>query len=273
MKLAKNDIKLFQKLIWDFYQRYGRVFVWRNVDDSYKVLISEIMLQQTQTYRVEQKYEQFITELPNFEVLAQVPLRTVLGLWQGLGYNRRALYLQKIAQKVVSEYNGKLPVDFTILKTFPGVGKATAASICTFTSNIPTLFIETNIRAVFIYSFFSQQSVVQDKDIMSLIEQTLDVLNPREWYYALMDYGVTLKKNYPLLGRKSAHYIKQSKFEGSDRQIRGMIIRILTEHRQITQDSLISLLQNNQERVNNILQQLCCEGLILQNKNKKFCIK
>ena len=104
MKLTKDNIKLFQKLVWNFYKKYGRAFVWRDVDDSYKVLVSEIMLQQTQTYRVEQKYEQFIVELPNFEVLAQVPLRTVSGLWQGLGYNRRALYLQRIAQKGMGEY-------------------------------------------------------------------------------------------------------------------------------------------------------------------------
>ncbi len=274
MKLSKNSIKLFQKLIWNFYQRYGRVFIWRDVDDSYKVLIAEIMLQQTQTYRVEQKYAQFIAELPSFEVLAQVPLRTVLGLWQGLGYNRRALYLQQIAQKVMSEHDGQLPVDLTTLETFPGVGKATAASICAFAFSIPVVFIETNIRAVFIHSFFSQQGAVKDKDIMPLIEQTLDVSNPRTWYYALMDYGVTLKKDYPHLGRKSAHYTKQSKFEGSDRQIRGIIIKILTEREKITQDSLISLLKDNQKkRVNNILQQLCYEGLILQNKDKQFCIK
>jgi len=273
MKLAKNNIKLFQEFIWDFYQGHGRVFVWRNVDDPYKILISEIMLQQTQTYRVEQKYEQFIAELSSFEVLAQVPLRIVLGLWQGLGYNRRALYLQQIAQKVMSEYNGQFPVDLTILKTFPGIGRATAGSICAFAFNIPTVFIETNIRVVFIHSFFSKQSAVKDKDIMPLIEQTLDVSNPREWYYALMDYGVTLKKDYPYLGRKSIHYTKQSKFEGSNRQIRGMIIRILTEREQITQGGIISLLENNPERVNNILKQLCYEGLILQNKNKQFCIK
>jgi len=273
MKLTNNNVKLFQKLIWDFYQEYGRVFIWRNVDDPYKVLISEIMLQQTQTYRVDQKYRQFIIELPSFEVLAQVPLRTVFGLWQGLGYNRRALYLQQIAQKIVNEFNGQLPANITTLETFPGIGKATAASICAFSFNIPTIFIETNIRAVFIHSFFSEQSAVRDKDIMPLIEQTVDVPNPREWYYALMDYGVTLKKASPHLGRKSAHYVKQSKFEGSDRQIRGMIIKILTECGQIRQDKLISLLKNDQERVNNILQQLCCEELILQDKNKQLCIK
>jgi len=173
----------------------------------------------------------------------------------------------------MSDYNGQLPVDITILKTFPGIGKATAASICAFAFNIPTVFIETNIRVVFIHSFFSQQGVVRDKDIMPLIEQTLDMSSPREWYYALMDYGVALKKDYPYLGRKSIHYTKQSKFEGSNRQIRGIIIRILTEREQITQDSLISLLKSNAERVNNVLQQLRYEGLILQNKNKEFCIK
>ncbi len=273
MQLTKKNIKLFQERIWDFYQRYERLFVWRNIDDPYKVLISEIMLQKTQTYRVEQKYEQFITTLPNFDVLAHVPLRTVLSLWQGLGYNRRALYLQKIAQKVMREHDGQLPTNPVVLETFPGIGKATAASICAFAFNIATIFIETNIRVVFIHSFFSRQATVTDKNIMPLIKQTLDVSNPREWYYALMDYGVTLKKRYPHLTKKSAHYSKQSKFEGSDRQIRGMILKILTEYGQTAQSTLVVLLKNQPERVNTILQQLCCEGLIEQDENKQFCIK
>ncbi|HEB41995.1 MAG TPA: A/G-specific adenine glycosylase, partial [Candidatus Dependentiae bacterium] len=140
------------------------------------------MLQQTQTHRVEQKYEQFITALPNFDALAHVPLRRVLSLWQGLGYNRRALYLQQIAQKVLGKYDGQLPANPVILETFPGIGKATAASIGAFAFNIATIFIETNIRVVFIHSFFSRQAIVTDKNIMPLIKQTLDVSNPREWY-------------------------------------------------------------------------------------------
>jgi len=270
MRLTKNKVNLFQQSIWGFYQKHGRLFAWRNIADPYKVLVSEIMLQQTQTYRVEQKYKRFIAELKTFDALAQAPLRTVLHLWQGLGYNRRALYLQQIAQKVIAEYAGKLPANPAILETFPGIGKATAASICAFAFNEATIFIETNIRTVFIHSFFSQQEKVKDKGIMPLIEQTLDKKNPREWYYALMDYGVTLKKHYPQLSKKSAHYAKQSKFEGSDRQIRGRIIKILTENGKIDQSVLIAQLKDDSKRVNPILQQLCEEELIAQKGNQFF---
>ncbi|MGB8366791.1 MAG: hypothetical protein WCD44_00375, partial [Candidatus Babeliales bacterium] len=256
MELARNKIRLFQEFIWNFYHTNGRIFAWRNIRDPYKIVVSEIMLQQTQTYRVEQKYEQFIIELATFDNLASASLRTIFSLWQGLGYNRRALYLQKIAQKVTEEFGGQLPDSPAILETFPGIGKATAASICAFAFNSPTIFIETNIRAVFIHSFFPQQTSVTDKNIMPLIEQTLDESNPREWYYALMDYGVAIKKRYPQLTKKSAHYNKQSKFEGSDRQIRGMIIKILTGHQKVTKKQLIALLKNNPKRINIILAQL-----------------
>jgi A/G-specific adenine glycosylase len=272
MELAQNKIRLFQEFIWNFYHTNGRIFAWRNIRDPYKIVVSEIMLQQTQTYRVEQKYEQFITELTTFDNLASASLRMVFSLWQGLGYNRRALYLQKIAQKVTEEFGGQLPDSPAILETFPGIGKATAASICAFAFNSPTIFIETNIRAVFIHSFFPQQTSVTDKNIMPLIEQTLDGSNPREWYYALMDYGVTIKKRYPQLAKKSAHYNKQSKFEGSDRQIRGMIIKILTEQKELTQNVLIDLIKVRQERVPKILGQLVEEGLI-KTDDKKFYIK
>lgn len=273
MKLSKNKINLFQNFIWDFYQKSGRFFVWRNVADPYKIVVSEIMLQQTQTYRVEQKYEQFVAELSTFEHLADAPLRTVLSLWQGLGYNRRALYLQQIAKKVINEYDGQLPNNPTILETFPGIGKATAASICAFAFNRPTVFIETNIRTVFIHSFLSQQVSIADKSIMPLIEQTLDKLKPREWYYALMDYGVLLKKSYPHIAKKSAHYSKQSKFEGSNRQIRGLIIKILTEKGNASWGTLASIIKSKQDRIENILQQLCDEGLIKKNSSEEFCIK
>lgn len=273
MRLAKNKIKSFQNFVWDFYKNHGRLFSWRNVDSAYKVLISEIMLQQTQTHRVEKKYDTFIMVLPNFKALASVPLKKILHLWQGLGYNRRALYLQQIAKKVIGECNGEFPMDVTILATFPGIGKATAASICAFAYNMPTIFIETNIRTVFIYSFFPQQEGIKDNDILVLVEQTLDRSNPREWYYALMDYGVTLKKMHPNLSKKSAHYTKQSKFEGSDRQIRGNILKILIEHGKISKNRLTILLNNDVARIEHILQKLCNEGLVLQDTNQQFLIK
>ncbi|MFI5333373.1 MAG: A/G-specific adenine glycosylase [Candidatus Babeliales bacterium] len=262
MNPTQHDIASFQSFIWDFYAREGRTFPWRNVDDPYRVVVSEIMLQQTQTYRVEPKYERFILAFPSFELLAQATLRDVLTLWQGLGYNRRGMYLHQCTQKVMAEYNGQLPADPVVLETFPGIGKNTAGSVCAFAFNKPVVFIETNIRSVFIHSFFKDQTDVTDKQLYPLIEQTIDHTNPREWYYALMDYGVFLKKKLSNPSRRSAHHATQSRFEGSDRQIRGMVLRYLTNVPQAPLDTVIASTKKDPERVKRIIDQLCAEKLI-----------
>ena len=240
--LSFQGVQAFQDLIYSYYNTYGRMFAWRTTHDPYYIMVSEVMLQQTQTYRVEKKYEQFIKELSTFTALAGASNAQVLTLWQGLGYNRRALNLQKAAQKIVTDYAGKLPQEPSLLKELPGIGAATASSICAFAFNVPTVFIETNIRTVFIQLFFPHETAVHDRVLFPLIEQTLDSTQPRQWYYALMDYGVMLKKLYKNPSRKSVHHTVQSKFKGSIRQIRGAVIRILTQSEQLTELELITLL-------------------------------
>jgi A/G-specific adenine glycosylase len=200
------------------------------------------MLQQTQTDRVVEKYQLFIKTFPNFRSLAKSPLSKVLQVWQGMGYNRRAISLHKIAQIVVDKYQGKLPESVEELIELPGIGHYTASAIGAFAFNQPTAFIETNIRRVYIHFFFQKKRKVDDKDILPLVEQTVDKKNPREWYYALMDYGVMLGKQVPNPNRKSAHYAKQSKFEGSNRQIRGLILKILLKQPNLTESMLIKKL-------------------------------
>jgi len=270
--MQNNTITSFQQFIWDFYRTQGRFFAWRNCDNPFHVVVSEIMLQQTQTYRVEPKYEQFIELFPDFQTLADAPLRSVLAAWQGLGYNRRGKYLQQIAQKVVSGFNGNLPNDPAVLETFPGIGKGTAGSISAFAFNRPVVFIETNIRAVFIHSFFQDQDKVHDKELLPLIADALDNDNPREWYYALMDYGVHLKKSHINPSRKSKHHVKQSKFEGSDRQIRGMIIKLLTEYPSLEPEQLLRQIAKEEQRVSRILDELHQEQLIGHKDNCYFIV-
>jgi A/G-specific adenine glycosylase len=253
----------FKNLIWSYYAAHGRLFDWRNVADPYRVFISEVMLQQTQTYRVAHKYVQFISAFNSFDALASASLKDVLYHWQGLGYNRRGMYLHKAAQIVVQDYAGKLPSDPALLVMLPGIGKATAASIAAFAFNVPTIFIETNIRTVFIHCFFADKQDIDDKDILPLVQATLDTENPREWYYALMDYGVMLKKTLPNPSRKSKHHQKQSKFEGSDRQVRGKIIKLLTQVSEpLSLEGLIKAVDDNAQRTQRILQQLSDEKFI-----------
>lgn len=224
------------------------------------------MLQQTQTDRVKPKFEQFITTFPNFQTLANAPFDAVLRAWKGLGYNRRAMALQKIAQLVINDYQGVLPHNPETLETFPGIGKATACSVTTFAYNTPTMFIETNIRTVFIHFFFKDQNAVHDKDIAPLVAQSVDPINPREWYYALMDYGVMLKKTVGNLSQKSSHHHKQSRFIGSDRQVRGMILQTLLDHHILHEDDLAPLISKEPKRVAKILAELIEEKFIDSNQ-------
>jgi A/G-specific adenine glycosylase len=220
----------FINLIATYYASNKRHFAWRDVENPYYVFISEVMLQQTQTQRVIEKFAHFIEVFPTIHELANAPLSAVLLVWQGLGYNRRGKFLHQAAGIIVNQYNGIVPEDPSQLVKLPGIGAATAASIAAFAYNKPTIFIETNIRAVYLHSFFPKQEKVSDAELMPFIEQSLDHSNPRQWYYALMDYGVMLKKMHKNPSRKSKHHTKQSPFEGSIRQIRGSVLRLILQH-------------------------------------------
>lgn len=266
-----NTIESFKQFIWDFYHHNKREFAWRSTHNPYHIVVSEIMLQQTQTYRVETKYEEFIAEFDSFHTLAQASLRDVLTAWQGLGYYRRARFLHQLAIIVVNEYAGILPTDPTILETFPGIGKATAGSICAFAFNQPTVFIETNIRSVFIHSFFKDKNDITDKELFPLIAATVDTHNPREWYYALMDYGVWLKSKTLNPSKKSKHYTTQSKFEGSDRQLRAKILKYIAQQEYVTHNELVSFAQSDL-RTDKIINDLVNECFIQKNSNNIYCI-
>jgi A/G-specific adenine glycosylase len=265
MQINTVDIQQFQSLILTYYRQHGRMFAWRQTTDPYRIMISEIMLQQTQTARVAVKYEEFLAAFPTIERLANVSLKEVLQRWQGLGYNRRGKFLHECAQRIVTEFGGIVPDDPAILRTLPGIGPNTAGSICAFAFNKPVVFIETNIRSVFLHHFFKQRADVSDKELMPLITQALDHDSPRHWYYALMDYGVMLKKNTVNPSRRSRHHTQQSKFEGSERQIRGMIIRELTVHA-LSFDQLATHIDRESARIQQNLAALCAEGLVVRKQ-------
>lgn len=249
----------FIQLVWEYYSNHKRPMMWRDNPHPYWVVVSEIMLQQTQVHRVMIKFSQFIETFPDFASLSQASLAEVLTIWQGLGYNRRGKYLWQIAQLIESEYQGILPRDPEVLATFPGIGKATAGSIIAFAYNIPTVFIETNIRRVFIHHFFQDKESISDDDILPLIKSTVSPDNPREWYYALMDYGTYLKTQIINPNRKSKHYIVQGAFEGSNRQVRAHILRLLLQ-RPYGLDELMNVIQD--ERVIMNLENLIKEEMI-----------
>ncbi len=267
------SINQFIRTIKEFYQKEGRRFSWRepeHTSDPYKVVVSEIMLQQTQTSRVVPKYLQFIHELPDFQSLAQVSTETLLSLWRGMGYNRRAFALKNIALKVMEEYEGHLPREVSTLEQFPMVGKATARSIAAFAFNEPVVFLETNIRRVFLHFFFQNENRVDDREILPLIEETLDKDNPREWYYALTDYGVMLKSVRPDPNTRSKHYKKQAPFKGSRREVRGKILAHLAGNKELTYHTLTALYGFPEERITAAAESLEKEGLIVRENNSLY---
>lgn len=280
-KLTQRQIKQFQERVYAYYDQKGRSFPWRRTTNPYRIFISELMLQQTQTDRVVEYYKKFLNVFPTVHDLAQATLGEVLLLWQGLGYNRRAKFLHNASQTVVTEYNGRFPKTYEELQKLPGIGPYTAAAIATFAYNQPHVVIETNIRAVFLYEYFTKDTndlrrdtnfKIDDKEIIPLIEQTLDYADPRKWYNALMDYGAMLKKEHPNPTRKSKHYTKQSQFKGSNREVRGAIIRLLTEvfelsKKGVSKKTLYENLSFEPKRIEQNLAALVEEGMIQKYRN------
>lgn len=226
------------------------------------------MLQQTQVDRVIEKYKEFTRVFPTVRALAKAPLPDVLKAWQGLGYNRRALMLKKAAEDIVIKYGGKVPASVEELDALPGIGVHTAGAICAYAYNQPVVYIETNIRSVFIHHFFRDRSGVADAELLPLIEQTLDRKNPRDWYNALMDYGTFLKQEHANPARRSKHYTRQSRFQGSDRQIRGHIIRLLTQKGPLSAAAAHKEIGTEKERADKIIAGLVREGLVRRNGNR-----
>lgn len=255
---------VFRNTVWDHYHRNGRSLPWRKTRVAYRIFLSEIMLQQTQVSRVTKKYREFLKVFPSFTALANASQADVLRAWQGLGYNRRALNLHRAAAVIGERHNGRVPCDRDALLELPGIGAATAGSLQAFIHNIPSAFIETNIRSVFLHFFFPERGAVSDREILPLVEKTVDRENPREWYYALMDYGVFLKgSGNPNI--RSAHYSRQSPFKGSNREVRSAILAYVLKHGHVEKKNLYAL-RFPADRVDRNVSALEREGFIRQTE-------
>ncbi len=265
----EKSIELFSDLILSYYRQYGRDLPWRRTTDPYSILVSEIMLQQTQVERVAPKYDLFMNQFNTIDSLASAPLSAVLSAWSGLGYNRRAINLQKTAIILRDEYTSSVPADPAILETLPGIGKATASAICAYAFSMPVVYIETNIRRIFIHYFFQDRDNIHDMEILPIIRDALYLDNPREWYSALMDYGTYLKKRLTNPNKRSRHYTRQAPFAGSDREMRGCALRILLERKEIEKSDLIGALTGTQNRekgrIERVLADLEEEGFVQED--------
>lgn len=223
------DVENFQEVLWQKGRELYRDMPWRQDTRPYYVLVSELMLQQTQVDRVIPKFTAFIERFPDEAALAAASLGDVLALWSGLGYNRRAKFLHGAAQRIVHDFGGRFPETYEQLVTLPGVGPNTAGAILAYAFNQPIVFIETNVRTVYFNHFFEGDDVVSDAQLREIVGRTLDQEHPREFYQAVMDYGTWLKRQGGGRLTQSRHYKKQAPLKGSVREVRGEIVKRLTK--------------------------------------------
>ena len=247
------ELDSFRSLMRAEGRRLYRDLPWRHTRDPYQIWLSEVMLQQTQVPRVEQRMPAWLERFPSMEALAAASAADVLEAWQGMGYNRRALALHEAGRQIVDRYDGVFPDDAAGLRALPGLGPATAQGIRAFAFDLPGVYLETNVRTVFLHHFFPDVPGVPDRELIPLIEAACPAApagsadagdadddsagryavpqdaedTPRNWYYALLDYGAYLKKTVPNPSRRSAGHVRQSRFEGSRRQKRAEVVRML----------------------------------------------
>jgi len=267
----------FRALVWRHHRAHGRHDLpWRKTKDVYKILVSEVMLQQTQVNRVIPIYAEFTKRFPTARKLAAAPLSDVLKSWQGLGYNRRAKLLKEAAVKLVNTpLSGTRSNLVKRLEELPGVGPYTARAIAVFAYNEDVVFVETNIRTAVIHHFFSKKKntmiyhSVSDAQIQKVLTEISPKNRAREWYSALMDYGAHLKHSGISHNARSKTYAKQSKFTGSLREARGAILRALASKRLYQGEALLNVLGTARRvQMRTALRALSAEGLIQERHGR-----
>jgi A/G-specific adenine glycosylase len=258
----------FVQRVWEHYHAHGRDLPWRRTSDPYAILVSEVMLQQTQVTRVEPKYAVFLEAFPTVEALALAPLPELLRVWSGLGYNRRAINLKRAAEAIVAEHGGRVPDTLEGLTSLPGIGHATAAQVLAFAFDIGVPFIETNIRSVYLHEFFGDAADVPDAAILPLVEATMPAGGARQCFWALMDYGTHLKATLPNPSRRSRHHTRQGRFEGSNRQLRGRLLVALAEGDGLDAEALAEVVRFEPERVQAALEALQSEGFVVSEDGR-----
>ena len=281
MGVSPERLEEFSATVWERGRELYRDLPWRDTHDPYAILLSEVMLQQTQVSRVMGRWEQWLETFPTIADLASAPLPPVLELWQGMGYNRRALNLKRCAEEVVAMHDGVVPSDKKALLGLPGIGPSTSAGVRVFAFRQPDMYLETNVRTVFIHELFPGRESVADKELVSLVEATCPQdARVRAWYYALLDYGAYLKKTMPNPTRRSKHYTRQSKFEGSHRQKRAYLLRRVIDDALSTEDLARDLAQSERasgrqepsvEEVRAILDELEREGFVMRRGDAWLC--
>ncbi|MFN7161275.1 MAG: A/G-specific adenine glycosylase [Candidatus Gracilibacteria bacterium] len=297
----ENKIAEYQKRLLDWYKQNGRDLPWRKTNDPYKILISEVMLQQTQVDRVMPKYFEFLEKFPTIEDLASASNGDVLRIWSGLGYNSRALRLKAVAEEAVSVYAGKLPDNREKLKALKGIGDYTSGAILAFAYHKPVSFIDTNIKRLVHRVFVGlelQGWRKTDKEMVKVVDEVCDFEHAYEYHQALMDLGATIckatklhchicpmkeicdayaeiKENPLVVAEKRVSYKKQgTPFKESKRYIRGGVVEYLRINaegagfKELYDLVNENLREMNETELKTILGDLTREGMIKEEGGK-----
>jgi len=258
---------MLRRRVLSWYRRSGRDLPWRRTRNPYRVLVSEVMLQQTQVSRVLPAYRGFLRRFPTLRALSRAPLGDVLREWSGLGYNRRARDLHRIARM-----GSSLPCTVAGLDSLPGVGAYTSAAVVCFAHDEPTAFADTNIRRVLGRAILGR--LATDREAVELDARFGSKREPARWHHALMDIGATIclakrprceicpvRNICQYEGDDGPSPRRQSPFLESDRRVRGAIVRDLaTAARDVTIDALRRRI--NDARVPRLVRALAREGLV-----------
>tara|TARA_Y100000310_G_scaffold247779_1_gene253477 strand:- start:548 stop:1318 length:771 start_codon:yes stop_codon:yes gene_type:complete len=253
---------LFQFKILSWYEKNRRELPWRRTKNPYYILVSEMMLQQTQVDRVIPKYEAWLQAFPSLKTLAIASKEEVLQLWSGLGYNNRALRLQQLAQLLKDK---PFPQTEEELLALPGIGPYTARAILAFAFNKEVPVVDTNIRRVLIHELKLQENI-SEKELEEVALQQIPQGKSRLWHNALMDYG-SLEKTARKTGIKPLS--TQPTFEGSERQTRGKVVRALLQRKKLSMEELQELCDH--PNLSSILEKMEKDELIT-NKENMFMI-
>jgi A/G-specific adenine glycosylase len=267
----------FTRVLFEWHKNNYRPMPWRKTHDPYKILVSEIMLQQTQVDRVRKKYVEFLKKFPTVSVLAAASLGDVLRVWSGLGYNRRAKYLHECAKQVVALYDGKFPKTFTELTLLPGIGRSTAGALLAFSFGQDTPMIDTNIRRILVRVFF-KKIIPSDKELYVFAQLLIPKGKGRMWNYAMLDLGATQctarghSHVCPLLSLHGvvgdfAYKKPQKQFKDSRRYYRGQILKLLVREHSLSVALLPKLLGKSKLEITDLLNDLKREGMIVERKN------
>jgi A/G-specific adenine glycosylase len=260
-----KGIKIFQQKILDWYAENQRDLPWRKTRDPYHILVSEVMLQQTQVSRVIPKYNAWFEKFSTVKDLAEASVSDVLLMWSGLGYNRRALHLKKTAEILVKEYDCLFPQDEKILKKFPGIGDYTARALLCFAFDRQVAVVDTNVRKVILTEFlklYHSETVclMTNNEIQIIANQLLPEGKASIWNQALMDYSSAV------LREQKIPIPKQSKFLGSHRYYRGQVLKILLQKKNVLIEDLGFLIKKDYTHAD-------CEwldGLVLELQKEGF---